>query len=92
MRPAGWCWVGLAIYVTLADAILIYGRKAGMEGYCTMSQAFEDALHHPVRRWPVVIAWSLVTFHLFDAWLPDSVQRIDPIGWAGSVMVRRGNG
>ena len=81
MRPAVVAWAGLAAYITAVDALLIHGEHQGREGYCTMSTAFEEALRHPMKRWPVAVAWGLVTLHLFDAWIPVSIWQDHLIKW-----------
>jgi hypothetical protein len=88
MRPAGRAWLGLSAYVIGVDSYLIYKETRQQEGYCTMSTAFEDALRHPVRRWPVVAAWGLLTVHLFDSVIPVNVRKYEPIGVLGKKVGR----
>jgi len=79
LRPAGWCWLGLSIYVVTADTFLIVQERKGKEQYCTMSTSFRYALAHPIKRWPVILIWGLVTFHLFDWFFPEQIRKYEPI-------------
>lgn len=55
MRVGTAGWIGLAAYV------------AGWDWFASeeLSTAFGRALAHPVRRWPVIVAWTVTTAHLF---------------------------
>lgn len=65
LRPSTKGWIGLAIYVTLWDLLAPE----------TLSAGFDDALHHPRRRWQVIAVWVYVTGHLFVL-IP---RRVDPL-------------
>jgi hypothetical protein len=69
MKSGTWAWAGLAVYVVLWD---LYAVRTGRE---TLSSAFYKGLHHPVKRWRVVLLWTYITAHLFR-WVPD---RWDPL-------------
>lgn len=83
LRPAGYAWLGLTVYVLAADSILIVQEYRGKPNYYTMSSGFRYALSHPVKRWPVILMWLLLTFHLFDFFFPASVRRFEPLGALG---------
>ena len=78
MRWGAWGWAGLAVYVAAVDVVLIRKQRP------TLSEVFGDAVSHPVRRWPVVVAWVAITLHLFGELIPDRLRSalspIDPIG------------
>lgn len=83
LRPGGWCWVGGAAAVATADVLLIRSGKA------TMSEVFGDALRHPTRRWAVLMAWLVLSLHLFGNILPrvaTPIKRFDPIGAVARVL------
>lgn len=61
-------WIGLAIYVVLADSLLVHRREP------TMSSAFREAVCHPRRRWPVIAAWAYLTLHLFG---PNRIKELE---------------
>jgi len=88
LRPAGWCWLGLTVYVINADAFLIYNERAGRTNYYTMSSAFRDAVKHPRKRWPIILAWLALTLHLFDFIIPIKIRQYDPLRMAGSGLSR----
>jgi hypothetical protein len=88
LRPAGYCWLGLTIYVIGADLFLLIQERKGKPNYYTMSSAFRDALRHPVRRWPVILMWLLLTFHLFDFFFPEKLRQLEPIGATGRQISR----
>ena len=77
-KPASYAWTGLVGYVIVADVVLVTFERKGLEGFGTMSSAFRDSLAHPVKRWPVIVAWGLLTFHLFDFFFPERVRRVEP--------------
>lgn len=52
-------WAGLTAYVCLADLALVRAKQD------TLSTAFRDAVHHPIKRWPVGVLWTFLTAHLF---------------------------
>lgn len=84
MRPAGWAWIALAGYVAVVDSLLLRKHKKYGLPYCSMSEAFGDALRHPVRRWPVTTVWTILTLHLFGCLLPGPPgfwSAIDPISY-----------
>lgn len=63
--------------VATADVLLIRSGKA------TMSEVFGDALRHPRKRWMVLVAWLVLSLHLFGNILPRAatpIKRLDPIG------------
>lgn len=83
IRPGGWCWIGVAVGVFIADAVLIETKHA------TMSEVFGDALKHPHRRWPVILAWGVLSLHLFGNLLPriaSPIKRLDPIGYLARLL------
>lgn len=82
LRSGTKAWIGLTVYVIAADAALIRNRKE------TMSTVFGDALVHPLRRWPVILTWGILTAHLFSNLipLPESIKRYDPIGAAARLI------
>ncbi len=78
LRPATYAWFGLVGFVTTADFHLI------KHNYDTMSCVWGDSLCHPIKRWPLILSWVILTLHLFGRILPDRVQWIkkyDPIGF-----------
>jgi len=84
MRAGAWGWVGLWGYIVTYDAWLIRRRKA------TLSEVFGEAVRHPVKRWPVMVAWVAVTLHLFSELIPEPMKRrlapIDPIAAMGRLI------
>lgn len=86
LRPATWAWIGLVVYVTTADALLIAAEMRGWSGYCTMSSAFKAALERPVKRWQLILAWLLVTLHLFPVVLPERYRPYEPVGLTGRAL------
>lgn len=86
MSAASKAWVGLAAYVIVVDSALVFLEQRNSEAYFTMSTAFENALRHPVKRWPVIASWAILTVHLFDLVLPDDVRRFEPIGVFGRTL------
>ncbi len=77
-KPASIAWAGLVGYVVTADVVLVTFERKGAERFGTMSAAFRDSLAHPIKRWPVIVAWGLLTFHLFDFFFPERVRRVEP--------------
>jgi hypothetical protein len=73
IRPAGWCWIGLAAGVAVADVILIRKEQA------TMSEVFGDRLAHQTHRWLLAAAWVGLTAHLFGKVIPEELHGLDPI-------------
>lgn len=69
-------WAGLTAYVVAADAALIVTNNA------TLSETFETSVMHPVRRYPVIVLWAVVTVHLL---LPRhlKIKKADPIHQVG---------
>ena len=62
-------WAGLAAYVIAYDAwAILTGRE-------TLSASYYRAVQHPLRRWPTLIVWVLLTLHLFHL-IP---ERFDPL-------------
>lgn len=80
LRPAGYSWLGLTIYVVAADTVLIIQERRGLQTYCTMSTGFRTALQHPLKRWPVILIWLSITFHLFSFFFPENIRRFEPMG------------
>ena len=76
ITPGSKAWAGLAAYIVSYDVYAIARNKD------TLSMAFYEALRHPVKRWPVIIIWTYITFHLFK-FLPD---RFDPLRMFGVVQ------
>jgi len=64
-----WGWLGITLYVIGYDVVAAY--KEGE----SLSTAFYNAVEHPVRRWFVILLWTMVTAHLFHL-VP---RRYDPI-------------
>mgnify|MGYP000996467184 CR=1 FL=1 len=62
-------WIGLALYIALADAQAAARKKE------TMSMSFWRAVCHPYHRPWVTAVWVYVTLHLYHA-IPD---RYDPL-------------
>lgn len=58
MRRAWNPWLLLAGAVVIIDAVALRTSRS------TLTSAFRGALRHPVRRWPVLAAWALVSSHL----------------------------
>lgn len=54
-----------------------------------MSVVFGDALNHPIRRWPVTLAWGTLTAHLFGVFMPEWIKPYDPIGYTARTLGRR---
>lgn len=86
MSAASKAWVGLAVYVIVVDSVLIFLEQKDGQVYFTMSTAFENALKHPVKRWPTTVSWVILTVHLFDLVLPENVRRFEPIGVLGRTL------
>jgi hypothetical protein len=80
LRPGGWAWIGLGVGIASADYWLL------RNGHDPMSAVFGDAIQHPIKRWPVVAAWTYITLHLFGRWLPKrfKLYRLDPLGLAAN--------
>lgn len=79
--PDNWAvyaWVGLATYVFVVDISL------GATGHKYMTDAWHEALHHPVHRWIVISAWLFTTKHLF---FRNFLPWLDPYG-AIAMMVK----
>lgn len=57
-------WVGLVGYVVLIDAIAWKNQTKNKKDE-TMSVAFGRSLQHPVARIGTLLAWGMVTAHLF---------------------------
>ena len=69
-------WCGLCAYVLVSDLAL------GATGHPYMTDAWRDALEHPVHRWLVIVAWGLTTKHLF---FPNFMPKVDPFSAIGCV-------
>lgn len=68
---AVYAWLGLASYVFIVDIAL------GATGHKYMTDAWHEALRHPLHRWIVISAWAFTTKHLF---FRDFLPRCDPYG------------
>lgn len=78
LRPGGRAWGELALFIAVRDVWLV------RNGELSMSEVFGNALKHPIKRWPVIAVWVVVTLHLFGELLPPFLRRrlapFDPIG------------
>ena len=84
LRPSGWAWFGLVVYVTGVDIFLLKLKKKRGHPYRSMSEAFGEALHHPVKKFPIIICWIILTLHLFGTLIPkrfEKLKNLDPIGF-----------
>lgn len=88
-KPAHLAWLGLTVYVVGVDTLLIIHERKGKKEFYTMSTAFRSALAHPVRRWPVIVAWTLLTLHLFDFFFPEKIRQYDPVRLVGGRVAAR---
>lgn len=59
----------------MAVYIIGYDVWAAVSRNETLSEAFYNAVRHPVRKWPVGVVWTYLTVHLFHV-LP---ERFDPL-------------
>lgn len=59
LSPAEKAWIGLATYVFAVDCGLLLTHKDAM------TDAWRQALDHPIHRWIVIAAWVFTTKHLF---------------------------
>lgn len=57
-------WVGIVLYVVSVDSIAWKNESKGKKDE-TMSVAFGRSLQHPAARIGTLLAWLLVTAHLF---------------------------
>ena len=89
LKPAHYAWIGLTGYVLVAHTILISYEYKGREQFFTMSSAFRYSLLHPIQRWPVMLAWFLITFHLFSCFAPEKLRRLDPVSACATVIGQR---
>lgn len=67
-------WLGLAGYVFGYDVYALLNKKE------TLSEGFNRAMHHPRKRWLVILAWGFTTKHLF---FRDRIKWLDPFGIIG---------
>ena len=71
LRPSTIAWLSIPVDVIVADLVLMAmefrRRRDAPEAaeILTLSGGFREAAHHPVRRWPVTLAWAYITAHLF---------------------------
>jgi len=54
-----------------------------------MSTSFRDALSHPIKRWPVIVIWLGLTFHLFDFFFPEHIKKYEPIRFIGTTVIKK---
>lgn len=69
LRNGTKAWIGLTAYVVAYDGWAALKKKE------TLSQAFYQAVQHPVKRWQVGVLWTYLTCHLFHL-IP---ERFDPL-------------
>jgi len=84
IRPSGLAWFGLVLYVSVVDIFLLKKKQTFGNPYCSMSEAFGDAVKHPKKRWPIISIWGILTIHLFGVLLPNKfefLKKLDPIGF-----------
>lgn len=71
--------MGVTGSIIVIDSVLIRTNNP------TLSEVFGDALKHPIKRWPVIVTWGLVTSHLFGEMMPEPLRSklgpYDPIGY-----------
>lgn len=76
-RPAIIGWSAIAAWVA------VYDPWAIRNGHRTLSEAFGDALRHPIKKWPVLAIWGYLTLHLFGILLPKPIRTaltpLDPL-------------
>jgi hypothetical protein len=82
-RPASLAWFGLVSYVVVVDVYLITQEINGRDGYSTMSTVFKEAVRHPVKRFPLLLAWATLTLHLFPILYPERYYKYEPITFIG---------
>ena len=71
-----WGWAALAGYIAAYDT---WALKTGRE---TLSSAFGRSLRHPIKRWPTLLLYGIVSLHLFNR-LP---EWLDPLHQYGRVI------
>jgi len=84
IRPSGVAWFGLVVYISIVDIFLLKKKQLIGSPYCSMSEAFGDALQHPKKRSPIILIWSIITIHLFGVLLPSKfkfLKKLDPISF-----------
>lgn len=89
LKPSGYAWLGLVIYVTCIDILLLRLKKRHGQPYRSMSEAFGEALKHPWKRWPIIVSWGVLTLHLFGVFIPDKFEKfknLDPIGFIANMV------
>jgi len=89
LKPSGYAWVGLVLYVTGVDIILLRLKKVRGFPYRSMSEAFGEALKHPWKRWPIIVSWIVLTLHLFGVFIPERFEKfrkLDPIGFIANLV------
>lgn len=72
----GWC--------LLTALVVGWDYYAARNGGETLSAAYRRGLKHPGARFPVVVAWTVTTAHIFGGLKP----RYDPFIWAGRAILR----
>lgn len=75
---------GACGWLILSAYIFGYDTWAISTEHETLSSAFARTVRHPVRRWPTLVAYGVVTLHLFDH-LP---ERFDPFVRYGKLLSR----
>lgn len=86
IRAGGYAWIATATGVSFMDCLLIYKHKS------TMSEVFGEALKHPLKRWPVIVAWTILTIHLFSCICPKWVlklKKLDPMTILAEVLNKK---
>jgi hypothetical protein len=89
LKPSGYAWVGLVLYVTGVDVLLLRLKRDRGSPYRSMSEAFDEALKHPWKRWPIIVSWIILTLHLFGGFIPkrfENLKYIDPIGFIANMV------
>lgn len=69
-------------------SLYVFGWDYGIAGHWTgetLSDAFRRATHDPVSRWPVVVAWTVTTAHLYG-WIP---EKFDPFHLAANAVTAK---
>jgi len=89
LKPSGMAWAGLVVYVTMIDIFLLKMKQKKGYPYRSMSEAFGEALNHPVKRFPIIFSWAVLTLHLFGTFIPEKfyrIKKLDLIGFIANVV------